>query len=141
MLNRYFVVTLATTCLAAMSYSQSVNHVVINLTPTSPVNGQQMFSSYCSSCHGFDGKGNGSAAYSLPVRPVDLTTLAATNRGKFPSSHVAVAIDEGSDASARMPNLMPAWGLIFDRMGHLDQFQKMQRETNLTNYIASLQRK
>ena len=141
MLKRYFAIALATTCVAAMSFSQNVNHVVIHLTSTSPVDGQQMYSSYCASCHGADGKGNGSAAYKLTVRPADLTTLAANNGGKFPSAHVAAAIDEGSDASARMSNQMPAWGVIFDRMGHLDQFEKMQRETNLTSYIAGLQKK
>jgi mono/diheme cytochrome c family protein len=141
MLKRYFVIVLAATCLAAVSYSQNVNNVVINVTPTSAVNGQQMFSSYCASCHGIDGKGNGSAAYKLPVRPANLTTLAAVNRGKFPSAHVTAAIDEGSDASAQMSSLMPAWGLIFDRMGHFEQFEKVQRETNLTSYIAGLQQK
>jgi hypothetical protein len=141
MLKRHFVLALAATCLATICYSQSVNHVVINLTPTSPVNGHQMYSSYCASCHGLDGRGNGPVAYRLPVRPVDLTTLTVTNRGKFPSAHVAAAIDEGTDASAQKSNLMPAWGLIFDRMGHLNQFEKMQRESNLTSYIASLQKK
>ncbi len=54
--------------------------------------GEQLYMSYCVSCHGPDAKGNGPLADDLPQRPADLTQLAVQNDGVFPSSGVMAKI-------------------------------------------------
>lgn len=48
--------------------------------------------SYCVTCHGGSGQGNGPLAEDLPVAPADLTRLAARNDGVFPYSGVMARV-------------------------------------------------
>jgi len=50
--------------------------------------GQETFMSYCVACHGRDAQGDGPLAGDLPLKPADLTMLAAQNGGVFPYSDV-----------------------------------------------------
>jgi len=54
--------------------------------------GEQLYMSYCVSCHGRSAEGNGPLAGDLPQRPANLTQLAAQNGGTFPSSRVMAKI-------------------------------------------------
>ena len=54
--------------------------------------GQETFMSYCVACHGKSAQGDGPLAEDLPVRPADLTMLAARNNGVFPYSDVMAQI-------------------------------------------------
>lgn len=57
--------------------------------PKAPVpSGEEDFATYCSACHGSDGKGTGAVAQVLSAPPADLTRLAATNDGVFPKTRV-----------------------------------------------------
>ena len=42
--------------------------------------GKKLYLTYCSSCHGDNGKGDGPAARSLPVKPVNHTDGAVMNQ-------------------------------------------------------------
>ena len=55
--------------------------------------GNQMYLQYCSSCHGKDGKGDGSVSRDLKVRVPDLTGLAKKNKGVYPLDNVMATID------------------------------------------------
>lgn len=104
----------------------------------SPADGQQMFRTYCSVCHGPEGFGNGPAASALKKQPADLTQLSRKNNGKFPVYRVANVI-QGVDVSASHGSReMPVWGNVFRT---LDADTVKLRIDNLTSYIESLQRK
>jgi mono/diheme cytochrome c family protein len=107
--------------------------------PISPVSGQQMYTAYCAVCHGLGGKGNGPAAEALKVPPPDLTALAKTNGGKYPSDHVRSAIEGDLHLPAHGSKEMPAWGNLFWRMSQGHRSEVQLRVSNLNQYIESLQ--
>ena len=55
----------------------------------SRVSGQSVFKTYCASCHGESGRGNGAVAIFLRRRPADLTQIAIRNKGTFPADRVS----------------------------------------------------
>jgi mono/diheme cytochrome c family protein len=65
--------------------------------------GKYWYVSYCASCHGTSGKGDGSVAKVLTQKPADLTALAAANGGEFPTARVMVTIDGRREDAAHGP--------------------------------------
>jgi mono/diheme cytochrome c family protein len=108
---------------------------------TSPASGKEMYVSYCASCHGVAGKGDGPAAVALKVAPTDLTTLSRRNQGKFPGAHVAQAIKGDAAMPAHGSKDMPVWGPVFSSMSKGDQALVQLRISNLTKYIEAMQAK
>jgi len=111
------------------------------ITPTSPASGQEMFTTYCASCHGLGGRGDGPAAAALKTAPADLTVLAKHNSGKFPEVKVYGTIRGDVNTPAHGSKDMPIWGSVFQSLSHGDQGQVQLRIANLTKYIESLQAK
>ena len=96
---------------AAFGIAQTTTHIQqVPITPTSPASGKQMYNTYCATCHGLDGKGNGPAAIALKQGPTDLTTLSRSNGGKFPESHIYSVLRFGVDTPAHGSQDMPVWG-------------------------------
>ena len=118
---------------------KTIKHVP--LTATSPSSGQEMYKTYCASCHGTDGKGNGPAASALKMPPADLTQLAKTNGGKFPDLKVASTIRGEGNIQAHGTPEMPVWGQLFWGMSHGHEGEVQQRVANLTKYIETMQAK
>lgn len=108
---------------------------------TSPSSGKEMFISYCASCHGKNGKGDGPAAAALKQPPADLTTLAKRNGGKYPSDHVASVLGGKANLMAHGDQEMPVWGPVFWRMSQGQESMMQLRIANLNRYIESLQEK
>jgi mono/diheme cytochrome c family protein len=106
---------------------------------TSPSSGKEMYTAYCASCHGADGKGDGPAAAALKMPPANLTTLAARNGGIFPTAHVAADLQGGTMTPAHGNKAMPVWGPIFMAMGGQSAAEMQLRIRNLTNYLESIQ--
>jgi len=106
---------------------------------TDPSSGKEMYTQYCASCHGMDGKGDGPAAPALKMSATNLTTLAAKNGGTFPAAHIAAIIQGDSMTPAHGSKDMPVWGPIFRSMGGHSQAQVQLRIRNLTNYLESIQ--
>jgi mono/diheme cytochrome c family protein len=123
-----------------IAYSQEQIHKT-TAPPTSPASGKQMYTAYCASCHGENGKGNGPAATALKTPPTDLTGLAKANGGKFPSDHVYEVINGRASTPAHGSADMPVWGPVFRQLSSGHQSTVQQRITNLTDYIRSLQQK
>ncbi len=96
-----------------------------------------MFRGYCGACHGRNGKGDGPAAVSLNAKPTDLTRLAASNKGQFPSQRVAMVLEFGVSVPAHGSTDMPTWGSTFRVMG--DEATVKQRVTALTRYLETIQ--
>jgi mono/diheme cytochrome c family protein len=88
--------------------------------------GKVEYLSSCASCHGVDGKGNGSVSAQLKAAPADLTVLAKKNNGVFPVSRVYEGIDGRQAIVAHGPRDMPVWGLRYNALT-LDQVQQAVR--------------
>jgi mono/diheme cytochrome c family protein len=138
-LRRIFLLVGLVLCLAVFGEPQQKQIKPVPAKPTSPASGQEMYTTYCAVCHGSDGKGGGPAAEALKVPPPDLTTLAKKSGGKYPSDHVASAIQGDLHLPAHGSKEMPVWGCLFWRMsqGHTSEVQL--RVSNLNKYIESLQ--
>ena len=128
--------------LAAFVIVAAAQKPVVKKVPapqTSPASGKEMYVSYCASCHGVTGKGDGPAAVALKVAPPDLTTLSQRNQGKFPGAHVAQSIKGDMAMPAHGSKEMPVWGPVFSSLNKGDQALVQLRISNLTKYIESLQ--
>ena len=111
-------------------------------TPTiTPVTiGQEMFRSYCASCHGLDAKGSGPAAPALKSKPTDLTQLSRRYGGKFPIAMVESAIEGNRLIPAHGSREMPVWGEAF-RNANRDETLAKIKIHNLALYVESVQDK
>jgi mono/diheme cytochrome c family protein len=144
MLKGLFTIALAAAVAAGIGYAdQSSGKVVVPVSKTPANNGKQMYKSYCASCHGEYGKGNGPVAPALKQQPADLSVLSKNNGGKFPSEHVAAVLDFGADTLAHGNSIMPVWGPILSKMDSSDPQVNIKalRISNLSRYIESLQQK
>jgi cytochrome c553 len=80
------------------------------------VNGDALFHTYCATCHGASGRGDGMMAGELRRPPPDLTTFASRNGGVFPSERVRAIVD-GTGVASHGDRDMPVWGDVFKRRG------------------------
>lgn len=107
------------------------------LPVTFSLTGSEMYKTWCASCHGTAGKGDGPAASDLKTRPTDLTQLAKKNGGKFPTEKVRNYIDGAALAPAHGSREMPVWGTFFRQIG--DDKAATYRIVTLANYVESMQ--
>lgn len=99
--------------------------------------GELEYSSYCASCHGADGKGNGPKANKLSTTPTDLTLLSKANGGSFPETAVYNIID-GRRVGDFHGQEMPIWGEYLQEVeGNEDAVN--ERISNLIEYVKGLQ--
>ncbi len=59
-----------------------------DIEPGDAMEGAEIFATYCTACHGVEGRGDGRMAPILTVLPPDLTQLSAGNGGIFPVAQV-----------------------------------------------------
>lgn len=76
--------------------------------------GKAEFQSSCASCHGTDGRGKGPVAGQLKVSPSDLTMMAKTNNGVFPTNAAYEIIYGSKPVPAHGTRDMPIWGERFN---------------------------
>jgi len=88
---------------AAAHADESVDYVLAKM-------GESDYQTYCASCHGLAGKGDGPSAVALKVPPADLTRIAARAGGSFPDGEVSKFIDGRFDTPAHGSREMPVWG-------------------------------
>lgn len=77
------------------------------------VGGAYAFRTYCASCHGIDGKGEGPLTDSLRYHPPDLTLIAKRNGGEFPTDKVIRIVDGRKPVKGHGGPDMPIWGDAF----------------------------
>lgn len=105
--------------------------------------GPELFETFCASCHGVKGHGDGPVAPILKVPVPDLTHIAARNGGTFPTEQVYRMIDGQADNSSHGPRHMPVWGYEFfgddsdDKAAHAQAERTIDR---LVRYLESIQR-
>jgi len=125
----------------AQQPTPKVNPIPIQQTPID--SGEKMYSTYCAVCHGASGTGNGPAASSLKVPPVDLTTLSQKNKGVFPTQHVQSVLQFGIENPAHGTPEMPIWGNLMLTLHPSSQDAAAlvnQRIFNLTEYLKKIQK-
>ncbi len=86
--------------------------ILAGCTPVSmpePQEGAAFFAANCTSCHGADGRGEGPGAAGLSPRPTDLTMLARTNGGTFPTAR-ALSYIYGDPEGGHLARVMPQFG-------------------------------
>jgi mono/diheme cytochrome c family protein len=105
--------------------------------------GKEMYMQYCSSCHGQDGRGDGSVSAFLKVKVPDLTLLKKNNKGIYPMEHVILAIDGRRKLRSHGDPKMPVWGESFSR--EVKDLKSAEvtiglKEKAIAEYVATLQR-
>jgi len=108
--------------------------------------GQRGYETACAVCHGASGRGDGEFADVLTVRPPDLTTLSADNKGVFPYLRVYQVVDGRTTIRAHGTSVMPIWGDQFTRqIGESagpfgSELLVRARIMALVDYVESLQK-
>jgi hypothetical protein len=77
----------------------------------------------------------------MKTAPTDLTHLALSNGGKYPSDKVSNTIRGDQNIPAHGTKDMPIWGNLFWHMSQGHQSEVQLRIANLDRYIESLQAK
>lgn len=143
-MSNVFVKTIATSALAlgtlviGLTAQTKVKKIKIPVADTPAQKGGAMFDSYCATCHGAEGKGNGPTASAFQKPMPDLTLLAKNNGGEFPGARVMMTLGRVPDSSAHGSAAMPVWGNLFRSAGQ-SQLEAEQRIYNLTQYLKLLQ--
>jgi len=141
-MKRLIFLVLAAAVAAGIGYAdQSAGKVVVPVGRTSANSGRQMYESYCASCHGMDGKGNGPVAPALKRQPADLSILSRNNGGRFPAERVNAVLQFGDATASHGSPEMPVWGPVLTRMDISAPQPEMRalRVSNLNRYLQSLQ--
>lgn len=122
---------------------QQAPTVKIKMVPITrlPVDaGKEMYNSYCASCHGENGKGNGAAAPALSKVVPDLTLLASQNGGQYPKYKVPIALSKFSESHyAGTRSEMPDWYRSFVSLDSTCPFKADLRARNISKHIETLQ--
>jgi len=118
----------------AVATSQSEDPVVHQ------VSGSYTFRTYCASCHGAKGKGDGPLAGSLRFAPSDLTTIAERSQGEYPGDLVFQIIDGRKAVKGHGGPDMPVWGDAFKNTeSGFDEKKVAEKIQALVDHIRTLQ--
>ena len=105
-----------------------------------PPTGEALFKTYCASCHGPAGKGDGVMAPHLRVRPADLTLVAKRRAGRFDADQVGKTVDGRHPVPSHGGREMPVWGDVFKAPSDGDREKAAQaRIRALVDYLKSIQ--
>lgn len=108
--------------------------------------GAEDFETYCASCHGESGVGDGPVAEYLALKPADLTKLSRRNGGPFPRERIAAIIDGREFVKVHGLRDMPVWGDWFNTEAEAPGLRAPERELvvraridSLVSYIETIQ--
>jgi nucleotide-binding universal stress UspA family protein/mono/diheme cytochrome c family protein len=101
--------------------------------------GAYLFRTFCASCHGVSGRGDGPIAGALRVPTPDLTVLAARSGDVFPRREVFESIDGRRAVGIHGPSGMPIWGDALRQTQGQDEAIIRRRIDALVLHIESLQ--
>jgi mono/diheme cytochrome c family protein len=111
-------------------------------SPTYEVSGSYTYQTYCTTCHGPRGKGDGPLAKSLRFQPPDLTLLARRHGGEYPAVLVAKIVDGRKPVEGHGGPDMPVWGDAFKNTetGFDDEKVKLKIQS-VVDYLKTIQQK
>ncbi|HEY7511795.1 MAG TPA: cytochrome c [Vicinamibacteria bacterium] len=107
-----------------------------------PPSGEDLFKTYCASCHGQTGKGDGVMAPHLRFRPADLTLIARRRAGRFDTDEVRKIVDGREPVASHGGTEMPVWGDAFKIPS--ERYSEKTAQTRiraLVDYLKSIQAK
>ncbi|MCO6475531.1 MAG: cytochrome c [Phaeodactylibacter sp.] len=99
--------------------------------------GKSLYQTYCQSCHGEAGKGNGPVAQYLVLPPADLTRIALRRDGAFPEKEIQQVIDGRREVRVHGNSEMPVWGDAFRQEGPSEKAEEKIRK--LVAYLKTIQ--
>jgi mono/diheme cytochrome c family protein len=109
-------------------------------TMTPVEDGAHLFRTYCASCHGTSGRGDGPLADSMRRRPANLTEIQKRNMGAFPKDLVFQIIDGRQKVRGHGGPDMPVWGDAFKRSINAgDENAVARRIRALVDYLETIQ--
>jgi mono/diheme cytochrome c family protein len=101
---------------------------------------RHLFTTYCASCHGATGKGDGAVAPHLNPRPANLTLIAKRNNGVFPSEKITMIVDGRERVKPHGNTQMPVWGDAFSRTSEgSDKAGVAAKIQAVVQYLESIQ--
>ncbi|MFA5909186.1 MAG: universal stress protein [Vicinamibacterales bacterium] len=104
------------------------------------VTGAEIYRTYCATCHGPNGRGDGPLADSMRRKPPDLTEIAKRNGGQYPSEVVYRTIDGKQPIRGHGGPDMPVWGDAFARSRDGgDAATVKERIDTLVDFVRTLQ--
>lgn len=104
------------------------------------VSGSYAYRTYCASCHGTDGKGEGPLAESLRFRPPDLSLIAKRNGGTYPAETVHRIVDGRKPLPGHGGPDMPIWGDAFKNPETgFDDATVREKIRGVVDYLRTLQ--
>jgi mono/diheme cytochrome c family protein len=101
--------------------------------------GEYLYRTYCASCHGPGGRGDGPVAGLLRTPLLDLRQIAERAGGTFPRDQVARTIDGRTMPQGHGRPEMPVWGHVLHTTEGTDDRVIRQRITALVDYLETLQ--
>lgn len=108
------------------------------------MSGLEMYQSFCASCHGVSGEGDGPVAPLIKIHVPDLTRMAHREGGEFPTEDARRTIDGRFDRPAHGPRDMPVWGWQFYRSDTLkDPVERARVDAlidRLVQYLQTIQK-
>lgn len=107
--------------------------------------GRADYLTYCASCHGANGEGDGPVSGSLKNRPPNLTYLKQQEMsGEFPQKRVMEIVQGNPDYAMNYrthgPADMPVWGRELTRDSSDRESIAKARIRNLVEYLESIQK-
>lgn len=104
------------------------------------VAGAYAFRTYCATCHGTDGKGEGPLSNNLRFHPPDLSLLSKRNGGEFPAEKVLRIVDGRKPLPGHGGPDMPIWGDAFRNAETGYDDAKVKEKVRLVvDYLRTLQ--
>jgi len=102
--------------------------------------GSEVYRTYCATCHGSSGRGDGPLAASMNRKPANLVEIAKRNGGVFPAEMVFKTIDGRTPVRGHGGPDMPVWGEAFQKSREAgDQERVNSVIKSLVDYIDSIQ--
>jgi nucleotide-binding universal stress UspA family protein/mono/diheme cytochrome c family protein len=102
--------------------------------------GAAVFSTYCASCHGTSGRGDGPLAATMRKKPANLTEIAKRNGGVYPPEMVFKTIDGRQPVRGHGGPDMPVWGDAFARSREAGDVERVRAVIqSLVDYLDGIQ--
>ena len=131
-------------CMGNAVAQVKVRQISLEWEATADLEGDALYNSLCSTCHGVTGEGNGPAAGALQKEIPDLRMLAIDNDGVYSHKQVKRAISGASREIAHGSVDMPDWQqqFMYVNPGWSDftrESYARKRIHTLTEYVGTLQ--
>ena len=108
--------------------------------PLQAIAGSYTWRTYCASCHGTDGRGEGPLAENLRFHPPDLTLIARRNGGEYPAEKVHRIVDGRRPLPGHGGPDMPIWGDAFKNPETgFDDARVKEKVRGVVEYLRTLQ--